>query len=392
MSEIRHILVCCDHFPMKDDPVFQFVEQLVLAFAKMKIHVSVVAPQSITKHFLRKVPLHPLYRKIKNNDCGDVDVFQPYTITLGNHFGWFNRVCNAVVLWWTLKKINSKPDVCYGHFWHCARAIYPFAKKIDIPLFVSSGEANIENETVISTIDSDFLRYYKGVFFVSTKNKNESEKLGFWTNQKNIVIPNAIDTSKFYLKNKEKLRGKYHFSQDSFILAFVGAFIDRKGPQRVAEALRKLNDKNIKAFFIGCEKDGIACSFDYEGILYKGVVQHEKLVDYLNMADVFVLPTLAEGCCNAIIEAMACGLPIISSNLPFNDDILDDSCSIRVNPKSADEIANAVHLLHKNADLRKRMSMAALNKVAPLSIENRAKKIIDFMNDCLGEYRHVDMA
>lgn len=109
------------------------------------------------------------------------------------------------------------------------------------------------------------------------------------------------------------------------------------------------------------------------------------------MADVFVLPTLAEGCCNAIIEAMACGLPIISSDLPFNDDILDDACSIRINPKSVNEIANAIQLLCGNPNLQNQMSKASLDKAASLTIENRAKKIVDFMNVCLGGCHHANM-
>ncbi len=64
--------------------------------------------------------------------------------------------------------------------------------------------------------------------------------------------------------------------------------------------------------------------------------------NYICASDVFVLPTTAEGCCNAIIEAMGCGLPIVSSDRAFNYDILNEENSILVDPESVDEIDNAI--------------------------------------------------
>ena len=70
--------------------------------------------------------------------------------------------------------------------------------------------------------------------------------------------------------------------------------------------------------------------------------EHDVIAEYLNCADIFVSPTLAEGCSNSIVEAMACGLPIISSDLPFNHDILDEKNSILLDPVEVNEIALAI--------------------------------------------------
>lgn len=390
---VKKILICCDQYPTKNDPVFPFVEQIVMTLAKMGICVTVVAPQSLTKHFFRKVPLHPRYRKIEKDKMAPVEIFQPYNFTFGNKFFRLNRFFTEFAIWRVMKKKHDMPDVCYGHFWHCSLLLYKYAKKNNVPLFVASGEASVENETHYSIDEmKDFFNFYSGVFFASSKNEIECEKLGFRINGKSTVIPNAIDSNLFYLKGKKELREKFGIDQSVFIVVFVGAFIHRKGPDRVADALRKINDENINAFFIGCEHDGVKYNFNYDYTLFKGCVEHDELVDYLNMADVFVLPTLAEGCCNAIIEAMACGLPIVSSNRDFNDDILDGSYSIRINPESVEEIADAIKKLHDNPELCSMMADAAVQKASSMTIEKRAKRIIDFMKDCLGENRHADMA
>ena len=384
-NTIKHILVFSEQYPTKSDPVYAFVDQIARAFAILEVDVSVIAPQSITKHFLRKTPLHPCYRVEKVEGGRSIEIYQPFYISLSNYFlklnnFLFSRACRRAY-----KKLKERPQVCYGHFWRSAFKAYDIAYANNLPLFVASGESKIE--IFYGKKWNDFLKYYNGVIFVSSKNKRESSTLGCLTDQKNIVLPNAFDPKKFFKSDKYSLRKTYGFSDEVFIVVFVGAFSNRKGPQRVAEALKKIGNERIKAFFIGCEKDGVTCPFEYEGTLFKGVVPHEKLVDYLNMSDVFVLPTLAEGCCNAIVEAMACGLPIISSSLEFNDDILDDSCSIRVNPNSIDEISDAIRTLYANSELCDKMSEASLKKTASMTLDKRASAILNFINDCIGTTR-----
>ena len=116
-----------------------------------------------------------------------------------------------------------------------------------------------------------------------------------------------------------------------------------------------------------------------ERIIYSGLVPHESIVTYLNAADVFVLPTLAEGCCNAIVEALACGLPVVSSNRSFNDDLLNTSNSIRIDPNNINEITSALsHIVHNDA-VKQSLSNGAKETGKELSIRKRTKKIINFI-------------
>ena len=98
-----------------------------------------------------------------------------------------------------------------------------------------------------------------------------------------------------------------------------------------------------------------------------------------------MLPTLKEGCCNAIVEALACGIPVISSDRPFNDDILDENNSIRVNPENVDAIAAAINKLVRDKACYVSLKKNAMDNSGEHSIVERAKAIIEFINRQVSE-------
>jgi teichuronic acid biosynthesis glycosyltransferase TuaC len=169
----------------------------------------------------------------------------------------------------------------------------------------------------------------------------------------------------------------FGFPEDKFIIAFVGHFIERKGFHFLLEAIEEIPD----SYLICAGKGPITPIGD--NILHSSLVNPDDLSYFYSSADVFVLPTLNEGCCNAIIEAMACGLPIISSNRSFNYDILDDSNSIMINPEDVNEIAEAINIMKNDPKLRKSKSIGSIRKAENLKIEQRALNIINFMEEMI---------
>ena len=366
-------------YPAPGYPVFTFVEQLCLELASQGHEISVVAPQNIVSILTGKRRKVDFIRKQQYGD-GKITIYSPYTITgyslpiIGK---WINRIAGFTTRL-CMRKHKINPDVYYSHFWRAGLWTYKEAKRNGKPFFVASGESSIALKNNSKYIN-DYCNYVKGVICVSTKNKNESINNGLTTAEKCIVIPNAIDNKLFYPKDKLALRRKYGFPEDAFIVAFVGYFSKRKGSDRLSKAIKLINDPEVKSIFIGTDRSENA-SPSCGGILFKGKVKHEEIPDYLNCADVFVLPTLHEGCCNAIIEAMACGLPIISSDRDFNYDILDDSCSIMIDPTDVDEISKAIKTLKDDPALCKNLSEAAMTKSSIMTIDRRIQRIIDFIN------------
>lgn len=168
---------------------------------------------------------------------------------------------------------------------------------------------------------------------------------------------------------------------ENFILVITdGAFISRKGLDGVAKAIIKLNDSQIKVIFIGKKYDGNPYGFDCPGIIHKGPLNHNLQPEYLNCSDIFVLPTQNEGCCNAIVEALAIVILVISSEGAFNDDILNENNSIRINPNDVDAIAEVIKILKETPELRKIISNYSQSRHDDYYIEGRARKILHFIN------------
>jgi len=379
---IKSICILSVGYPTPTDPYFAFVEQIAIALSNKGIKVFVVSPQSIVKHWLRGKELHPKFRHYNYDEHKPgIFVYQPYNISFGNSFEKLSRWFRDLAIKKALKQLPEKPDVCYGHFWHSALWLYPYARENKIPLFVACGESNVIAENPYKPEDiREFLDYVSGVICVSSKNKEESVEAGFTDGANCIVIPNAINANLFFKKDKNALREKYGYGKDDFIVAYCGAFEHRKGSIRLSHAIDSLNDCDIKTFFIGKGLDYRLEEPTCKGILFKGPLGHEMLPDYLNMADVFCLPTLQEGCCNAIIEALACGLPVVSSDKSFNHDILDASNSILIDPMDEVAIAGALKRLYEDKDLRSQLSKGALKTAESLKIEERAERVVDFIN------------
>ena len=383
-NQIKSICVVSEGYPYADDYRFSFVSQLCEEFSRHNVTVYVISPQSILHILLKKEKKHPLYRK-ETYGGADLHVYRPYFLLAPHKFRIFNDASFKYAVSRQFRKIKDRIKVCYGHFWNCAYYISEEAKKNNIPLFVASGEGNFDKYKDYYTSEKflNFSKDVKGAICVSTHCKEFSVRYGLISDENCIVLPNSIDNNLFYPRDKKSLRKHYGIDEKYFIVMFIGSFINRKGSDRLSNAIESLNRRglDIKSFFIGEGQGSENLMPTCDGILHCGPLEHSKVPDFLNMADVFVLPTLNEGCSNAIIEAMACGLPIISADRPFNHDILNKTNSILINPIDEEEIADAIRQVYNDVKLRKKLSYGVIKTAEKLTIKQRAKSILEFISE-----------
>lgn len=372
------ILVVTPRYPNKYRSDFPFVKQMVDELARQGHECCVIAPHNKSHNMWRGVP----YREEYLVDGQKVVVFRPWHVSTSDLWLFGRHIttilhCRAVSR--VLRDLCFEPDIIYCHFWRSVAEIQKYAEQKKIPLFVGNGENNIVNGFEEIERYRSLCKKVDGVISVSTKNKDESIALGLATEEKCRVFLNGIDNNLFNVSDQREARRLLGLPVDKFIIAFVGSYNKIKGPDRLSAAIQSIKEKDVYSLFIGEGPIKPSC----ENILFKGPLLHEQIPLYLNVADIFVLPTRAEGCCNAIIEAMACGLPIVSSDLPFNKDILNEKNAILIDPDDIEAIARAICYLRDNREVRERMAQECLKSAEKLTISERVRGIVEFMNDVI---------
>lgn len=155
-----------------------------------------------------------------------------------------------------------------------------------------------------------------------------------------VIIPNGIDRTVFS-PDGEKLE---QIRKPSVM--FVGRIEKVKGIQSLAEAAKKLPDCNF--YLIGEKVD----DFDFPSNMHLlGKKEPSEIPKFLKSADVFVNPVLRDGFEIVNIEAMACGLPVITTNA-YERTTLYKDVSVLVQPGKTDELVSAISNLLGDEKLR----------------------------------------
>jgi len=274
------------------------------------------------------------------------------------------------------RDFDRRPDVIYSHFLFPAGAAgSALAKRLGCPSVVALGEAEFEQAESMRGRDhlGETLQSFDGILSVSEE--NAEIVTGRYGADRSLinVIPNAVDTDRFRPHDRLEARHRLGLPEDATIVAFSGHFIERKGPLRVVEAMRRV--EGLHGIFLG---DGPQRPSG-DRVLHAGRVPHAEVALWLSASDFFVLPTLAEGSPNAVIEAMACGLPVVSSDIASLRETVDADSALLVDPKDVDAIAAALARLTCDATLRSAMSSAALERGRRTSLDARAKRIREWL-------------
>ena len=179
--------------------------------------------------------------------------------------------------------------------------------------------------------------------------------------QKIEVIYNGVDIKEFTPNECKK-------KNDKLVLISTGRLITRKGYSFLIEAIADLSTIELWLIGDGNLKEELENQAKNQNaqVKFLGKKNHEEIAGLLKQADVFVLPSLNEGMSNSILEAMACGLPIITTDTGGSVELIKDNGFI-VEKKSPESIKEAVIKISNNAELINFMSKMSRNVAEKMS-------------------------
>ena len=294
---------------------------------------------------------------------------------------------NKVIPYPIYDKIKRKLPIKYNRLIGTKSDIYHFFN-FTIP-------KNIDGKVILTIYDTVFITAKETIDFkrpiddyinsakqadkiitVSESAKRDIIKnLGIEANKIDVIYP-GIDLE-MYNKNytdeeKKKVKKKY-FLPENYLL-FLGTIEPRKNLVNVLKAFAKFKEKDKKMKLVVSGKSGwksenipelIESLGIKDDIIFTGYVDESDKVLIYKLAKIFLFPSIYEGFGMPILEAMAAGIPVITSNCSSMPEVVGES-GILINPNSYDEICNAIEDI-TNEDRK------SLQKRITLGIE-RSKK------------------
>jgi len=254
------------------------------------------------------------------------------------------------------------------HIQHFGFTMLPFLlRNIDIPIISSTHlepERYLHLNKVINTLWKNvainiwakyILEKSSCIIAVGEFYRKTLMEIGLYDPDKVVYIPNGVDSRRFSPGNSLfKTRLGYRY------ILFVGRLDAVKGLKYLIAAFRVIESRfpKIKLVIVGDgpERNQLK-RIATQNVIFTGNVLGNELIDIFRGAEIFVLPSIAEGSPLAVLEAMSCGIPVISTTVGEIPYLLSDGRGILVRPCSVGELVEAITFLLENEDVRRRMGL-----------------------------------
>jgi glycosyltransferase involved in cell wall biosynthesis len=181
------------------------------------------------------------------------------------------------------------------------------------------------------------------------------------TAQRIEVIHNGVDTERFRARPDARMdvRAALGIARDAFVVVFHGVLQQRKRLALLLDAAARLGaGTHVLLVGAGPDADSLRARADALRIATTFTGPRDDVPALLSSADVFAHLSCAEGFSNSVLEALACGLPVVATNEHSHPEQVTEACGMLVAPV-VEDVASALGAMRDDAALRARMAAAA---------------------------------
>src|SRR6266404_5204000 len=214
-----------------------------------------------------------------------------------------------------------------------------------------------------------------------------------------VVIPNSVDTTRFSCSQRKELRisarDRFRLSSSDFVLLLIGNDWKKKGLDCLLAALAACRELSLKLLVVGSDRRA-----DYEAMAGKLGLGEERVLfldaapdvmQFYAAADAYVGPSLEDAYGLPILEAMACGLPVIASSRAGVSEIITHRKNgmILHNPQDAGELAALLRELCANPRFCEQIGREAALTAAEQTWDRNAAAVWDLLNQAATKKRRL---
>ena len=312
-------------------------------------------------------------------------------------FGAHKRVDDTLVNWFELIVDEHKRepfDLIHAYFLPMAGFVGAYSGKyLKVPSVVSIRGNDIERAAFDPGKFSHVMYALQNANAVTTNAIELAKKAKAFIDREIHLIPNGIDTGNFKPVGRNEVLAEALGVENrtSKVVGFVGELREKKGLATLLTGYAQTNKKIPSTLLIvgeireGEDKklfDEFQLSNPENQIIVTGHVPHKDLPAYYSLMDVFIHPSLRDGMPNAVLEAMACGVPVIATPVGGVLDVLEDGVNgwtIPVN--DAEHLAKVIEKLLNDPEQRARLSKKAREKIeAEFTLQSELQANLNIYN------------
>lgn len=256
------------------------------------------------------------------------------------------------------------------------------------------------NKPIIEREVQKWEKYVNKIKFVHVSTNSDKEQLEKYLKvpeDKIRVIPYGVDHQLFKpASDKEKRRrqilGRFYMLDYPFFIHIGESNWARKNLFRILDAFEMAKKEGMKQNLIIVGRiDSVAeeKARKKQGIKIMGYVEEDELIALIQSADGLILPSLHEGFGFPLVESMACGTPVITSNV-FSPPEIVGNAGLFADPYNVADIANKILQMANDKTLQQTLAQNALAQSKIFSWERTAKKLLKLIEETVDQKNNFD--